>query len=251
MKKVLNILTPENVFIEYELAGIGSRFAALIVDLLIQLFVFAVALLGLYFAGFDYKALVQELGAEVFAFTLTILILFHLLYFPFFEMVMKGQSPGKKLFSIRVIRQTGEPVGIFDSILRNFLRIVYIFPFLYLLDAFLVVLTKNYKRVGDFAANTVVVKVRKNVQIVKVEDLLKQTENSEEYIESSNIYPVTRFEYEVLKEFLARKNSVGERRYVFAYNFNKYFSRKFDVQDKYSNPYEFFEEIIRMNSGLY
>jgi len=251
MRKVLNILTPENVFIEYELAGIGSRFAAFIVDLLIQLFVFSVTLLVLFFAGIDYGAFIKELGFNVITFAVTILILFHLLYFPFFELIMKGQTPGKKLFSIRVIRQTGEPEGVFDSVLRNFLRIVYIFPFLYLLDAFLVILTKNYKRVGDFAANTVVVKVRKRDQIVKVEDLIKYTEDSDDYIESANIYPVTQFEYEVLKEFLARKNSVGERRYVFAYNFNKYFSRKFNVENKYNSPYEFFEEIIRMNSGLY
>ena len=131
MKKVLNILTPENVYIEYELAGIGSRFAAFIVDLIIQLFVFLATLLVLYIAGFNYSAVIVELGFNVAAFAITVLILFHLLYFPFFEMIMKGQSPGKKLLNIRVIRQNGEPVGIFDSVLRNFLRIVYIFPFLY------------------------------------------------------------------------------------------------------------------------
>ena len=251
MKKVLNILTPENVFIEYELAGIGSRFAAFIIDSIIQLFVFAVALLGLYFAGFDYKALLHELGYQTVLFAVTILMLFHLLYFPFFELIMKGQSPGKKLFSIRVIRQNGEPEGVFDSVLRNFLRIVYLFPFLYLLDAFFVILTKNYKRIGDFASNTVVVKVRKSDQLVYVEDLLNTAQADDEYSKSPNIYLVTHFEYEVLKEFLARKNNVGERRYVFAYNFNKYFSRKFNVQNVYDNPYDFFEEIIRSNSGLY
>lgn len=250
MKKILNILTPENVYVEYELAGIGSRFAAFIIDSLIQLFVFFAAALGLYIAGFDYSGLIAELGIQVAIFATTILILFHLLYFPIFEFAMKGQSPGKKLFGIRVIRQSGEPEGIFDSVLRNFLRIVYIIPFLYLLDAFFVILTKNYKRIGDFAANTIVVKVRKGDQLVTIDDILSLKVESDDYVENTNTYPVSHFEYEVLKEFLARKDNVGERRFVFAYNFNKYFSRKFNVEDAYSSPYEFFEEIVRMNSGI-
>lgn len=250
MKKVLNILTPENVYVEYDLAGIGSRFAAFIIDLLIQLFVFCVTLLGLYFAGVDYAGLIAELGLQAAMFAATMLILFHLTYYSFFELIMKGQTPGKKLFSIRVIRQNGEPEGVFDSVLRNFLRIVYLIPFLYLLDAFFVILTKNYKRIGDYAANTIVVKVRKADQLITIDDILKCNFDSDDYIENINKYPVTHFEYEVLKEFLARKNSVGDKRYVFAYNFNKYFSKKFNVESTYDSPYEFFEDIIRMNSGI-
>ena len=250
MKKVLNILTPENVYVEYELAGIGSRFAAFIVDLLIQLFIFSVTLLGLYFAGFDYVALIAELGMQAAMFAVTVLILFHLVYYPFFELIMKGQSPGKKLFSIRVIRQSGEPEGVFDSVLRNFLRIVYIIPLLYLLDAFFVILTKNYKRIGDYAANTVVVKVRKADQLITIENVLKRDFDIDDNAVNLNKYPVTHFEYEILKEFLARKNNVGDRRYVFAYNFNKYFSKKFNVEGIYNSPYEFFEDILRMNSGI-
>lgn len=250
MRKILNILTPENVFIEYELAGLGSRFAALIVDLIIQLFIFIAAVLTLYFAGFPYGDVIAELKFNIIAFAVTLLILFHLIYYTFFEMIMKGQSPGKKLLGIRVIRQSGEPEGIFDSLLRNSLRIVYVFPFLYLLDAFFVIMTKNYKRIGDYAANTVVVKVREKDELCRVEDLLGY-EMSDDYMESSNTYPVNQLEYEVLKGFLARKNNVGNRRYVFAYNLNKYFSKKFNVQNKYNNPYEFFEEIVRKNSGLY
>jgi len=250
MKKVLNILTPENVFIEYELAGLGSRFAAFIIDTAIQLFVFLATILVLYIAGFSYTAIFLELGFNSIAFAVTILMLFHLLYFSFFEIIMKGQTPGKKFLAIRVIRQNGEPEGIYDSILRNFFRIVYLLPFLYLLDSFFVILTRNYKRIGDFAANTVVVKVREKDQLYKAEDLLNTEDYEDDYMESSNIYPVTHFEYEVLKEFLARKDSVGNRRYVFAFNLNKYFSNKFNVQDTYKNPYDFFEEIIRRNSGL-
>jgi uncharacterized RDD family membrane protein YckC len=204
----------------------------------------------LYFAGFDYSAVIAELNYQVAIFAITLLILFHLAYFSILELAMKGQTPGKKLFGIRVIRQSGEPEGTFDSVLRNFLRIVYIIPLLYLLDSFFVILTKNYKRIGDFAANTIVVKVRKNDKLVTIDDILEQNDEKDEYVENYNIYPVSHFEYEVLKEFLARKNSVGERRYVFAYNFNKYFSRKFNLEKPYDNPYDFFEDIVRMNSGI-
>lgn len=251
MKKILNILTPENVYVEYELAGIGSRFAAFIVDLLIQMFVFVFVITALFFAGFDYAAVVEELNFQVLAFAITLLTLFHLLYFSLIEPFMKGQTPGKKLFGIKVISQSGEPEGAFESVFRNFLRVVYVFPFLYLLDAFLVILTKNYKRIGDYAANTVVVKVRKGDKLLMIDDILENSTIEDDYNISANVFPVTHFEYEVLKEFLARKDSVGQKRYIFAYNFNKYFSRKFNLQEPYSNPYEFFEDIIRMNSGMY
>ncbi len=250
MKKILNILTPENVYVEYELAGIGSRFAAFIVDLLIQMFVFIFALTALFFAGFDYSALIYELDFQILTFAITLLILFHLLYFSLLEPLMKGQTPGKKLFGIRVIKQSGEPEGAIESVMRNFLRIVYIFPFLYLMDAFFVILSRNYKRIGDYVANTVVVKVRKGDKLLTIDDILVSNFAQNEDICSVNIFPVTHFEYEVLKEFLARKDSVGKKRYIFAYNFNRYFTRKFNLQEPYSNPYDFFEDIIRMNSGM-
>ncbi len=250
MKKILNILTPENVYVEYELAGIGSRFAAFIVDLLIQIVVFVLVLTALIFAGFDFEALIDELQFQVVAFAITLLTLFHLLYFSLIEPFMGGQTPGKKLFGIRVINQNGEPEGAFESAFRNFLRIVYVFPFLYLMDAFFVILTKHYKRVGDYAANTVVVKVRKGDKLLTIDDILDNNAAEEDYSGNVNMFPVTNFEYEVLKAFLARKDSVGQKRYIFAYNFNRYFSRKFNLQEPYSNPYEFFEDIIRMNSGM-
>lgn len=250
MKKVLNILTPENVYVEYELAGIGSRFAAFIIDLLIQLATIALIIVAMIILEFDFLALFIELQFQVVTFAVTLIILFHLLYFSFFEPIMGGQTPGKKALGIRVISQRGEPVSVFESILRNFLRIVYVFPFLYLMDALFVILTKNYKRVGDFAANTVVVKVRRGEKLLTLDDIIENNAAYVEYSENANIYPVTHFEYEVLKEFLARKDSVGKKRYIFAYNFNRYFSRKFNLQEPYSNPYDFFEDIIRMNSGM-
>lgn len=152
---------------------------------------------------------------------------------------------------LKVIKQTGEPINFLDSAMRNFFRIVYMVPVLHILEAGLVIMSKNYMRIGDFAANTIVVKIKNNEELVTVDSILEKTIVKDEMdIDSVNIYPLNNFEYRVLKEFLARKNNLGSRRPVFAYNLNLYFMKKFNVEKTYSNPYDFFEDIIKMNSGI-
>lgn len=257
MRNILEILTPENVFVEYELAGLGSRFIALCIDTIIQMLmivtIIVMVIYGRIYLG--YNALIQELFDAINSMivTVSIIIMFLILfgYYIFFEMLLKGQSPGKKIMKLRVIKQTGEPINILDSLMRNFFRIVYLVPVLHLLEVFLVTTTENYKRVGDLAANTIVVKIRKDDNLFTIDDILKSSENNDEIGEKlNNIYPVTHEEYAVLKEFLARKDKLGPRTSALTYKLNKYFSYKFNLAEINSDPIGFFEEIVKMNSGL-
>lgn len=252
MRKILEILTPENVYVEYELAGLGSRFVSFFIDCIIQFLTVGITAIALLVAGVDFSYIIYDLGPMEFgAFIVTLIILFHLVYFIFFEMILKGQSPGKKIIRLRVIKKNGEPINIFDSFLRNFLRVIDLFPSYYLLGSIFIIMSQNYRRIGDFAANTIVVKIKKQDKLITIDSLIEKTDitQSEKY-QGVNTYPVSSFEYNVLKEFLSRKDNIGERRPVFAYNLNKYFMKKFDLAKPYENPYVFFEEIIRMNSGL-
>ncbi|NLD46210.1 MAG: RDD family protein [Clostridiaceae bacterium] len=256
MRNVLEILTPENVHVEYEVAGLGSRFIALFIDSIIQMLMLAIISVIIIVGesgaveNFVADAVLGTINSIVVTISLIVLFLILFGYYIFFEMVLKGQSPGKKIMKLRVIKQTGEPINILDSFMRNFFRIVYMVPLLHLLEALLVVLSKNYKRIGDFAANTIVVKIRKDEKLVTIEDVLESTYVNDKQEEAVNIFPVTNSEYAVLKEFLERKDNLGSRTSVLTYKLNRYFSDKFNLAETSSNPISFFEEIVRRNSGL-
>lgn len=252
MRNVLKILTPENVYVEYELAGLGSRFAAFCIDLLIQIGLIVLILLGMLLGGVSFRNVdqgFQQGNSLIIAVSIAIIFIVMFGYFILFELAMNGQTPGKKALKLRAIRQNGEPLGIWDSFLRNILRIADMLPSLYLAGALFIMFTRDYKRIGDFAANTVVVRVKKNVPLPALTDLLRKgiEEDEDESSAAINIYPVNNFEYGVLKEFLARADKLGGRRPVFEYHLNRYFTRKFDIEVPNNDPYELFREIVRLN----
>jgi len=79
-------------------------------------------------------------------------------YFAIFEIVWKGQTPGKRLAGIRVIKESGRPINAFEAIGRNFLRAVDMQPgFLYGIGLVCMILNKQSRRLGDYVAGTVVV----------------------------------------------------------------------------------------------
>ncbi len=153
----LNIDTPELVAIEMPLAGVGSRFVALLIDTLIWgagllvvgliLWAFQPALKA--FSGLSYQWAVA-------LFTLTIFLL-NWGYFTLFEAFGHGRTPGKRIARIRVIQKSGRPIGIFESMARNFIRYVDQIPFFYAIGVIAVFATKQHQRLGDLAAGTLVV----------------------------------------------------------------------------------------------
>jgi uncharacterized RDD family membrane protein YckC len=156
----LNIDTPELVAIEMPLAGIGSRFVALLIDTLI--WGAGLVLLGLVLWAF--KPALQAFSSlsyqwTVAVFTLTIFLL-NWGYFTLFEAFGQGRTPGKRIARIRVIQQSGRAIGIFESMARNFIRYVDQIPFFYAVGVVAVFATRQHQRLGDLAAGTLVVRDR-------------------------------------------------------------------------------------------
>lgn len=152
----LEIETPEHVVIDYELAGVGSRIVAALADQLI--------LVGLVVAFLLARAGLAWLGVEVTrwesaAIGLGLFVLWNG-YYIFFEGLRAGQTPGKRLTGLRVVRDTGHPVDLTAAVLRNLLRIVDFIPPPYLLGTLLAALHPRAKRLGDLVAGTVVVRDR-------------------------------------------------------------------------------------------
>ena len=140
------------------MAGIGSRFLALAIDTLIQLA--GAALVGLVAALLVYVIGATLAGPWIAATVLLLLFLGYYGYFAIFEALWNGQTPGKRMIRLRVIKDNGQPIRTVESVGRNLLRIVDQLPLLYGIGIASVLLSKNSKRFGDFVAGTIVVHER-------------------------------------------------------------------------------------------
>jgi uncharacterized RDD family membrane protein YckC len=144
----LRIATPEGVSVDLVLAGLGSRFVAALVDLVLK----GVLILG----GFLLGVLVNgSLGVAVAS------ILSFAIYFGYdvvFEVLAAGRTPGKRWTGLRVLRDDGRPVDLLSSAIRNVIRLVDGLPLLYFPAMVSVLVTRRNQRLGDLAASTVVVR---------------------------------------------------------------------------------------------
>jgi uncharacterized RDD family membrane protein YckC len=157
----LIIETPEQVPLEFQLAGIGSRFLAMVHDTLIQVIV-SVALIILAVLFFSFAAPLVPAGIRLWAGALLVLLLFVLQfgYFIFFEAIWNGQTPGKRRLHLRVIKEDGRPITALDAVGRDLMRIVDSLPFFYGVGILSMLLSSRNKRLGDYLVGTVVVHER-------------------------------------------------------------------------------------------
>jgi uncharacterized RDD family membrane protein YckC len=152
----LSIETPEQIALEFPLAGVGSRFLALAVDMLLQM---AFGMLLLLAVGGAWS-LLRPTGASGAWFGALVIIGAFLIfygYFMGFEAFWNGQTPGKRLVGLRVLSVTGRPVHVGEAILRNLLRVVDSFPGVYAVGIVSMLVSSRSQRLGDLAAGTVVV----------------------------------------------------------------------------------------------
>jgi uncharacterized RDD family membrane protein YckC len=157
------VLTPERVSLQYDIAGVGSRGAAVLVDTTIQVMSLSVMLIGLAAA---FAATVSDVGLStgrssllVGLFALAIFLVTSG-YFMLFEILWSGQTPGKRLVGLRVMRENGYPIRPIDAVIRNLVRIVDWLPGVYGVGVLTMLLNKRSKRLGDFASGTIVVRTR-------------------------------------------------------------------------------------------
>lgn len=156
MEDKLTIETPEQIPLEFPLAGIGSRFLAAALDSLIQSAVLIVMILVglLIFAGLS--SISEKAGIWGIAIYIIGAFLLQAGYFAFFEAVWNGQTPGKRYVHIRVIKESGRPITTYEAVLRNLMRIIDSLPG-YGIGILSMLLSSKNKRLGDYVAGTVVV----------------------------------------------------------------------------------------------
>ena len=195
----LTIDTPEQISLEYPLAGLGSRFLALVLDSLLQgaIALVVVLIVILLMPGMD--ALSPEGVKWLIAFWIFVGFLLYWGYFALFETIWKGQTPGKRVLGLRVIKENGGSIGASEAMSRNLLRAIDSLGG-YAVGILTIFLNKQNKRLGDYVAGTVVVH----------EHAAKEAQpywNTRE-TSSDALYTVQDMrpeEVEVLESFLARR----------------------------------------------
>jgi uncharacterized RDD family membrane protein YckC len=158
-----SVLTPERVSVEYGIAGVGSRGGAVIVDTLVQGIALVVLVMGVAGAAAALDVAPNNVSGVIpggVYIGLIVLGLFAITsgYFILFEIVWSGQTPGKRLLGLRVIRDSGYPLRPVDAVIRNVVRILDWLPLGYGVGVLVMLLNARSKRLGDFAAGTIVVR---------------------------------------------------------------------------------------------
>jgi uncharacterized RDD family membrane protein YckC len=162
------IETPEHVELQFALATIGNRFLACAVDHVIQGISFVIIYVvarylstGLRAAESVVFGVEREVSLWVMAGTMIAGFLIFFGYFIFFETIWSGQTPGKRWLKLRVIQEDGRPINFFAALARNLIRVadMFVWPF-YSVGIVSVFASARSKRLGDYVANTVVVKER-------------------------------------------------------------------------------------------
>jgi uncharacterized RDD family membrane protein YckC len=148
----VTIATPEGIELELVLAGVGSRFAATLLDIVVQLgaiFALAIVLGPLGSNGYVVAAYLVAVFVILFAYDIVL------------ETWNRGRSIGKLAAGLRVVRVGGEAEGFLTAAVRNFLRIVDFLPAFYVVGVISILVTSRNQRLGDLAAGTLVVRERR------------------------------------------------------------------------------------------
>jgi uncharacterized RDD family membrane protein YckC len=148
----VTIATPEGVELELVLAGLGSRFMAALLDVVIQfgaIFALAIVVAPVGDSGFVVAAYLVAAFLILFAYDIVL------------ETWNRGRTVGKLAAGLRVVRTGGEPVGFLTASVRNFLRLADFLPAFYVAGVITILITSRNQRLGDLAAGTFVVRERR------------------------------------------------------------------------------------------
>jgi uncharacterized RDD family membrane protein YckC len=230
-EETLIIETPERVPLAFALASIGNRFLAVAIDHFIQYLsgiIIVWAAFALTGAGLSDSETASQLFDEMPRWTIAILIIVLFLlfagYFIVFEWLWNGQTPGKRLLKLRVIREDGRPITLWEAIARNLLRIFdavpgFILP-VYSIGLISIFMSSRDQRVGDVFAGTVVIREREDEAPTFKETFsnpvsdaaFRRVQKPVEFQADVNL--LNESEIEVVESFLRRRWDLTERQRI-------------------------------------
>ena len=150
----ISVETSQNVQINFQLASLGQRIGAFLIDIFLLYFV------GILVAMALFASFATSFGTEQSVYVLVFMYLMGAFYHLGMEYFFNGQSVGKMILGIRVVRVDGEEAGFFNYFMRWMLRLVDITLTSGVVAIFSIALTDKQQRVGDVLGGTTVVRVR-------------------------------------------------------------------------------------------
>lgn len=245
--KRIQIETPEKIQFTYTISELGTRGIAYFIDVAIKFTIITITviilLLTILEGIFVDSGVFDSQFYLVAAFFRIVWFILDWFYFVFFEVIWEGQSPGKKLMKIRVIRSNGEPLQFDTIVLRNLLRAVDSLPILHVFGFLVALIDKKTRRLGDIIADTIV--VNEIAFNIKVPDFTVKLSNDEERIKHLN-KKLTEDELFILRRYLNEKDKVPkEKRKEIAHNLAKQITLKLEIEYGDLDPEIFIERVYK------
>lgn len=207
-----DIETPEHVYFQRPIAGPSRRIFAYLIDFMLRgalMMLFAILL------SLTSIATPDDLSQASMGFALVAFFVLEWGYFVFFEMFFAGRSPGKMATKLRVVTATGQPLGFYDSVLRNLLRAADLLPTAYNIGLYavgLIVMARDrrFRRLGDMVAGTMV--VHEGVSNVSGPLIIHPPPTHQELAPLPGRLPLGREDLEAIELFLRRAQNLNPAR---------------------------------------
>jgi uncharacterized RDD family membrane protein YckC len=168
-----------------------------------------------------FDSLTAEMSKGVVALMIFIIFLLFSGYFVFFEWILNGQTPGKKLLKLRVIREDGRPITLWEALTRNLLRVFDALPGvaipIYSIGLITIFFNRRDQRIGDIFAGTVVIRERMDEAPTFEETFSKTIGDSaikrvqKRFEFQADVYKLSGEEIEVVEIFLRRRWDLTEK----------------------------------------
>lgn len=220
------VVTPEHVEIALSPAGLGSRFLALTVDSLFTTL--------LPYLVYRLMPPILSPGAS-FALFVTVQFFFGFAYYLYFETRHQGRSIGKRALRLRVVDSRGLPITLAQSLVRNALRALDALPVAYGVGALAVLADRHGRRLGDLAAETLVVEEPSMVEY-RGEGLSERRFNT---LRTPKVLRLIRHrisleERELLLELCMRSERLDpEKRYALMEQVASHYRAELDIEDPF------------------
>lgn len=207
--RTLSVKTPESIAFSYELAGLGSRFLAVMIDLVIQVAILMAIFWGVMLLAAQKTPITRAVTTPAsskfaeslaIAFFVAIIFLVFFGYFILFEAFWNGRTPGKKVMGLRVVRDGGYPIDFTSAAIRNLIRVGEATLGFYAASAAASIASPENKRLGDMAAGTIVVR---DSAVASLTALLAESQ------EGPRTSMLTDKEHAIVDQFVARRNSLA------------------------------------------
>ncbi|MBZ8181155.1 RDD family protein [Oscillatoria salina] len=205
----VTLQTPESVELDFTLAGIGNRAYALLIDyiiwsLILLFFILGSSYLSIQLVDVFSEVIGDNVDLELWFFSIQLIITFAIYvgYFVFFETLWRGQTPGKRFVKIRVIRDDGRPTRLQQATLRAVLRPV---DDLMFLGVFLIIFSKQEKRLGDWLAGTIVIQEERSINAANFSVSPEAANLASQLILEADLSRLIPEDFAIIREYLQRR----------------------------------------------